>query len=105
MNIDRNVFHMPRTNEQPLKEVIDELLEAYHLTDRLNETEIIQSWTNIMGNVIAKHTTNIYIYNKILHVSLDSSALREELFLAKSKIIKMLTKKFKKPVINDIIFK
>jgi len=96
---------MARSNEQPLKAVIETMLESYKLSDKLNEVDIIQSWNKIMGNVIAKHTTNLYITNKILFISVDSAALREELSYAKSKIIKMLTKEYKKPVIIDIVFR
>jgi predicted nucleic acid-binding Zn ribbon protein len=96
---------MARTNEQPLKAVIEELLETYKLADKLKEVDIIQSWNKIMGNIIARHTTNLYISNKVLYVSLDSDALRQELSYAKKKIITMLTKEYKKPVITDIVFK
>ena len=96
---------MARTNEQPLKEVIEELLERYRLSDKLSEVNMIQSWNKIMGNVISKHTTNLYISNKILFVTLDSAALREELAYAKTKIIKMLTKEYNKVVITDIVFR
>ncbi len=96
---------MVRTNEQTLKAVIEELLEVYKLADKLNEVDIIQSWNKIMGNVIAKHTTSLYISNKILFVSLDSAALRVELAYAKKKIIKMLTKEYNKIVITDIVFR
>jgi len=96
---------MSKTNEQPLKEVIEELLKAYNLSNKLNEVDIIQSWNKMMGKVIAQHTTNLYISNKILFVSLDSAALREELLYAKTKIMKMLCKEYNQPVITDIIFR
>jgi hypothetical protein len=94
-----------RTNEQPLKALIEEMLETYHLSDKLNEVNIIQSWNRILGKVIAQHTTSLYISNKILFVTLDSAALREELSYAKNKIIKMLTKEYNRVVITDIVFR
>ena len=81
---------MVKTNEQPLKEVIEELLKTYHLSNKLKEVDIIQSWNQMMGKVIAQHTTNLYISNKTLFVSLDSAALRTELVFAKTKILKMI---------------
>lgn len=96
---------MQKTNEQPLKEVIEELLKVYKLNDKLNEVNIIQSWYKLMGKIIAKHTTNLYISNKILFVSLDSDALRVELTFAKTKILKLLNKEYKEVVIKDIVFR
>ena len=96
---------MAKTNEQPLKEVIEELLKTYHLSNKLKEVDIIQSWSQMMGKVIAQHTTNLYISNKTLFVSLDSAALRVELVFAKTKILKMICKEYNQPVITDIVFK
>jgi predicted nucleic acid-binding Zn ribbon protein len=55
--------------------------------------------------MIAKHTKDIYIKNKQLFVTLDSSALRNELSMAKTKIIKMLNEAVGSEIINDIILK
>jgi predicted nucleic acid-binding Zn ribbon protein len=92
-------------NEHSLKEAIEELLKAYKLDDKLQERRLIASWENVMGVMIAKHTKDLYIKHKQLFVTLDSAALRNELSLAKSKIIKMLNEEAGTEVINDVILK
>jgi len=93
------------TNEKSLKSVIEALLDAYNLTEKIQEVDIIQSWKKIMGKMIANHTTNLYISNKILFVTIDSSALKQELLYAREKIIKMICDEYKKEVIKEIVFK
>ncbi|HNY08123.1 MAG TPA: DUF721 domain-containing protein [Bacteroidales bacterium] len=93
------------SNEQSLKEVILELLKAYKLDDKMSETRIIASWEAVVGKVIAKHTQKLFINKKILFVTLDSAALREELSYARQKLIKALNKKVGLEVIKDIVFR
>lgn len=96
---------MERKNEHSLKEVIDQLLKAYKLDDKLAERRLIASWESVMGVMIAKHTQDLYIKHKQLFVTLDSAALRNELSLAKTKIVKMLNDEVGTQVINDVILK
>lgn len=96
---------MSKHNEHSLKEVIDKLLKVYKLDDKLAERRLISSWDNVMGEMISKHTKDLYIKNQQLFVTLDSSALRNELSLAKTKIIKMLNDATGQKVINEVIFK
>jgi len=71
----------------------------------MSETQIIASWEAVVGKMIAKHTQKLFIHKKILFVTLDSAALREELSYARQKLIKVLNKKVGMEVIKDIIFK
>lgn len=92
------------TNNQSLRQVIEELIEAYRLGDKLNQAWVISLWDNVVGKMIARDTTHLYIKHKTLYVKLNSPALREELGYAKSKLIKSLNKAAGAEVIEDIAF-
>lgn len=96
---------MSKHNETTIKEAIDNLLKVYKLNDKLAERKLIASWEQVMGAMIAKHTKELVIRNKQLFVTLDSSALRNELALAKTKIVEMLNKEVGKQVINEVILR
>ena len=96
---------MSRHNEHSLKDAIEKLLKTYKLDDRLAERRLISSWESVMGSMIAKHTTDIYIKHQQLFVTLDSAALRNELSLAKSKIVKMLNEAVGRKVINEVVLR
>ena len=96
---------MSKHNEHSLKDAIQLLLKTYKLDDRLAEKRLIGSWESVMGVMIAKHTTDIYIKHQQLFVTLDSSALRNELVLAKSKIVKMLNDSVGREVINEVVLR
>ena len=95
---------MGRYNDYILKDVINELLKEYKLSDKLKEIKIIETWPKVVGKMISKHTTGIYIRNKKLYVNLDNAAVREELHYAKTKLIKSLNK-IVGADIEDIIFR
>jgi predicted nucleic acid-binding Zn ribbon protein len=92
-------------NEHSLKDVIDQLLKVYKLDDRLAEKRLIASWETVMGSMISNHTKDIYIKHQQLFVTLDSAALRNELALAKTKIVKMLNDSVGKSIINEVILR
>ncbi len=96
---------MNKHNENSIKEVIEKLLKTYKLDDRLAERKLIGSWESIMGNLIAKHTTDIYIKHQQLIVTLDSAALRKELSFSKTKIVGMLNDAAGREVINEILLR
>lgn len=96
---------MSKHNEHTLKEAIDQLLKAYKLDGKLAERRLIASWEKVMGTMIARHTKDLYIKQKQLFVTLDSAALRNELLLAKTKIVKMLNEEAGSEVITEVVLK
>ena len=96
---------MQKNNDHTLKEVINELLKQYKLSDKLKEIKVIELWPNTVGKIISKHTTGIYLRNKILYITLDNAAMREELHYAHTKLLKILNRKLGENFIEEIFFK
>ncbi len=92
------------SNNQTLREVIEELLSAYRIEDKVNEAKVIGLWDKVVGKMIARETTHLNIKNKILYVKLNSPALKQELGFAREKLVKMLNKEAGSEVISDIAF-
>ncbi len=94
-----------KSNQATLKEAITDLLQAYKLNDKVDERKLIASWETVMGKMIAKHTKQIFISDKILTVKLDSAVLREELSFAKTKMLKLLNEHIGREIIKEIILR
>lgn len=92
-----------RDNDFTLKEVIEKLREVYNWDASLDEAKLKNSWENVVGSIIGKHTVNLYIKKKVLYVNLDSSVIRNELQMSRSKIVKMLNDEVGKKVIEDMV--
>ena len=84
---------------------VNDMLKAFRLEEKFDETNLIGQWERVMGSPIAKRTTKIYISNKKLFVHLSSAPLKHELNMSRDRILVMLTKEFGKPIVNEVIIK
>ena len=95
---------MKKSNEQTLKEAIQELLDAYKLKEGIQESQLIHSWDRIAGQYVAKNPESLSIRNKTLYVRLNSPALKNELSFARSSLVESLNKAVGQEVITGIVF-
>lgn len=93
-----------KTGASSLKDAIEDMLELYKIRSKFNETYIVAYWEKIMGLPIASRTTQIYIKDGKLFIQLDSAPLRNELLMAKNKIIELINKEVGEKIIQDVIF-
>jgi len=94
-----------RDNQYTLKDAIEQLIRAYGFQDKLLETTLIDSWESVVGGVYAAHTENLKVKNRTLFVRIDSPALRQELAMQKTGLLKKLNQKTGKKVIDEIVFR
>jgi len=96
---------MRKKNTQKIDEVIHEYLKALKIDDKLKEVHLIRSWEDVVGKTIARSTKDIYIKNRKLFVVLNSSVIRNELFMLREGLKKALNDKVGEAVIDEIILK
>jgi len=90
-------------NTQPLGQAIRQLLNSYQLTTKFDEATLINSWEKLVGKPIAKRTKKLYIRNKVLFVEFDSSSMKHDFVLHKTKVIELLKKEFGDQIVTEII--
>ena len=66
--------------------------------------EVINKWEEMMGRAVSSRTKNIYIKNQVLHLTLDSSVMRDELMQGKSIIIQRVNEVAGCAIIRDVWF-
>lgn len=87
-----------------LKEAIEAMLKSYKLQGKFDETRLIGSWETLMGKPIARRTEKLFIKDHVLFVKLNSAPLRQELTIAKTKVLEILHREFDKSLVKDIKF-
>lgn len=92
-------------NEYLLKDIIQEMIQKFALTDKLHEVKLQEAWYKLVGNVIAKQTTKVTFKEGVLVIYLSSSVLKEEFSFAKSKIIRKLNNAVSEELIKEIQFR
>lgn len=71
---------------------------------RMQELQILNIWSECVGEAIAKFSSPQEIRKNKLFVKVENAAWRYELSLNKTGIIEKLNTKLKKKLIKDIIF-
>ena len=92
------------SNEAPLKDVIDRLMKAYGLDQKMKEIDVIKAWPELMGIAVANRTKEISIRNKVLILKMESSVMRDELAHGKEIIIRRINEHAGEEIISDVWF-
>ena len=93
-----------RDNMRTIGDAIRELVDAYHLNDKLLETKIINAWSEVAGKYISKNTQKLYISDQILYVTIASSIIKHELSIAHDDLLEQLNSIAGKPYLKKIVF-
>lgn len=94
-----------KSNSATIKTLIDKLIRSYGLESKMQELDVMSEWENIVGKMIARHTKDIQIRNKILYITLDSAPLKQELLMNRTRIIELVNEKSGKQLVQDVFIK
>jgi predicted nucleic acid-binding Zn ribbon protein len=92
-----------KSEATPLGQVINEMFEAYHLNKKVDHTQVVNLWPKIMGKAIASRTKGIFMKENKLFVTVESSALKQELHMSKERIIHLFRQALGKEVVKEIV--
>lgn len=95
---------MKRNNTEQIGDVLRQFLRQQGLETPLNEYRLVDAWKDVVGPVIARYTTNLFIKNQVLYVSLSSSVIRQELMMGREMLVRNLNAQVGSQVIVNIVF-
>ena len=84
--------------------LVRQFLREEGLETPYNEYRLIQSWSEVMGETIARYTRDLQIRNRVLYVRLTSSVVRNELMIGRRSFVQRLNQHVGAQVIENIIF-
>lgn len=88
-----------------LGDAISQIFKEEKLDEKYSIFAIRNGWENIVGKLIAKHTTQINYAAGILFVSVDSAVVRNETSYAKEEIIRKVNTFVGKRLIKELVLK
>ena len=95
-----------RDNLQSLQEIIgDFFADNPKLKESILEIRIIRGWHELLGSDIAAYTHTIYMKKHVLHVSISSSVVRNDLLMRKESIIRNLNEFAREAILEDIVIR
>lgn len=96
---------MFKRDVKQLKDLIMRNLRVQGLETPLLQKRLIDEWPEVMGEMIAGYTQNLYIRNQTLFVHMTNPALRADLSMQRKEIVRKLNEKVGSQIITDIIFR
>ncbi len=96
---------MRKSNQQSLGQLLNIFVKENHLSSGLTLVELHNSWKDIAGEFIAKHTTDLKIVKNILYIQMDNAACREELMYRKTELLQEVNKFSTGVKITEIIIR
>lgn len=90
---------------QSLGDALDEVIERLGLEDKINETNVIETWAEMAGPKINAVTKSAWMKNDKLFVKITSPAWRHELHLSRGNWCDRLNDRLDEPKVDEIVFR
>ena len=94
-----------RTQSRPIRDIIEEVLKASGIDQKLKERELIRQWDDVVGITIARSTESIYISDRKLIVKVRSSVIRNELGMIREGLKIELNRRSGQVLIDELIIR
>ena len=85
-----------------IKDLILRNLRVQGLETPLLQKRLIDSWGEVAGETVANYTDDLFIKNQTLHVHITNPALRANLMMIRSELVRKLNAHVGSQVIADI---
>jgi predicted nucleic acid-binding Zn ribbon protein len=87
---------------QTIDEILQRFLRDEGLETPLLQKRLIDSWETVVGDTVAQYTTEKFIKNQTLFVKITNPALRQDLGMMRSQLVKRLNETVSSLIITDI---
>ena len=96
---------MKRNKSEALTDIVRAVLRLNGLEAPLNEYRLVQSWPVVVGDDVARLTTDLSVRAGVLFVRVKSPALRSNLLMQRRQLVDRLNGAVGAAVITDIVFR
>ncbi len=94
---------MKRSREILIGDMLKEFFERPYVAARVAEGKITETWREAVGDAVADMTLDLRLENHILHVRMESSLLRQELFYQRDALRDRINEISKVRIVNAVI--
>lgn len=95
---------MFKRDVQPLSEILKKLLRQEGLETPLMQKRLVDAWAQVAGLSVDRYTAEKFIRNQTLYVKIQNPALRQDLSMMRSQLVRRLNEHVGAQVIADIRF-
>ena len=96
---------MRKSKTESLSDVLKTYTRENNLDRKLHELDLVKSWETMMGKIVARYTSNVYILNSTLFVETTSPIVRNELLMMREEIRLKLNEMAGEELVKAIVFR
>jgi len=96
---------MRRKKTMSISDVLRDYKKEMNIDDKLKEVEIVNTWEEIVGKAIARHSSRVYIKEGTLYIHLDSPVVRNELLMIRELIKKRINEQAGEEMVKEVVLR
>ena len=104
MNKELLYRQLKEKRTKTLNESIEHFFKESELNNKFIESYLQSEWKEIVGDVVAKYTSSIFVKNDNIILKIASAPLRNELLMNKKTLLQNIKNHLKTQKFKEIIF-
>jgi predicted nucleic acid-binding Zn ribbon protein len=91
-----------KANEMSIGDALGAFLDQTHLTEKLLARKLTTEWATYAGEILAKHTEEVWFKDGVLFVRLDAPDWKHELLYSRTELKNALNKALDHDLIQEV---
>lgn len=93
---------MFRKEVKPISELLSQYLRRQGMETPLLQRRVVDMWDTLLGPTIAQYTAEKFIKNQVLFIKINNPALRQDLNMMRSQLVKRLNDAVGSQIITEV---
>ena len=93
---------MNRPDPKPIGRIISEMIERLGMTEEMKRHKVVSLWHPMVGEGIGAYTRSVYMQGSVLHVTISSAPLKEELGYAREALRQRINAAMGEEIVSNI---
>ncbi len=96
---------MRRTQTRLIGDILEEFFKRPYVARKIAEGKLPEFWREIVGEHVAMLTNDVRLEHGILHVSVSSSVVRNDLFYRRDQLVQLINERAGVHLVNAVIIR
>ena len=96
---------MRRTQTRLIGDILEEFFKRPYVARKIAEGKLPEFWREIVGEHVAMLTNDVRLEHGILHVSVSSSVVRNDLFFRRDQLAQLINQRAGMQLVNAVIIR
>lgn len=96
---------MRRTQTQCIGDILEEFFKRPYVARKIAEGKLPEFWREIVGEYVANLTNEVRLERGILHISVSSSVVRNDLFFRRDQLAQLINQRAGVHIVNAVIIR